>query len=133
MRGQSSIEFMQAVGLLLAIFIVLTPVAYIKYTDNLNAQLRTDAQLVADTVAGEINTAAGVGTGYRRAFILPPLLGDSRPYTVTIYAAEQQVYVNWTDSTAVSSAIATSNVTQTSPLDPGENIVFNNGGLIEVG
>ena len=133
MKSQSSIEFMQAITLLLAVFVVLTPIVYMKYSDNLSAQLRADGQLTADTVAGEINIAAGVGPGYRRLFTLQPLLGDSSEYTVIIYPTEQRVFVNWTDSTGASAAIATSSVTQTSPLGPGDIIVFNNGGQIEIG
>ena len=133
MKGQSSLEFIQAIGLLLVIFIILTPLAYIKYADNLNAQLRADGTLVADTVASEINTAEGVGRGYRRIFQLPPLLSDNSDYTVTIYPAEQRVYASWGAGLGASAPIATSKVTQTAPIGPGPNVVYNNNGAIEIG
>ena len=125
---------MQAIGLLLALFVLITPIIYVKYSDNLHAQLRADGQLVADTVAGEINTAAGVGEGYRRIFELPGLLSETEAYTVELEPDEQLVYVVWGNGFTASAQISTSQVTVPNPIAPGgHNVVYNNAGTIEVG
>ncbi|MBI3588747.1 hypothetical protein HY095_06120 [Candidatus Micrarchaeota archaeon] len=127
-------EFMQSVGFLLLIFVVLTPIIYSAYQNNRNSQLGSEAQVVADQLSSEINTAVAVGRGYRRIFTLPKSLGDSSDYAMAIYPSEQLVVVNWTEVNSASAAIVTGNVTAKALDAPrkGDNAIFNNGGIIEI-
>lgn len=112
-KGQTTIEMIVVVGLVLILFTIVLLVAHRKAVDSNDFKMQLDAKRVANSVADNINAIAEQGHGYFRYFSLPEYLFGGADYDVEIYA--NFVEVNWTNRYGDQSyitQIVTSNATK---------------------
>jgi hypothetical protein len=127
-KGQTTVEMIVVVGLILIIFTITLLTAHRKTVESNDFKMQLDAKRIAQSVADNINTIAEQGDGYYRYFTLPPYLLEVHDYTLNIY--ENFVEINWTNrygDQVWSTQIVTANVSYYC-LDKGgdkRNKVFN--------
>ncbi len=127
-RGQTTIEMIVVVGLILLLFSTVLVIAHRKTVESNNFKLMLDAKRVAQSVADNINTIAEQGPGYYRHFTLTPYLFGGHEYNISIYG--NFVEITWegtNEEQRWSTQVVTANVTEYC-LDKGgdtKNKVFN--------
>jgi type II secretory pathway pseudopilin PulG len=93
-KGQTTIEMIVVVGLIMIIFILVMLITHAKTVESNDFKLLLDAKRVAQSVADNINTIAEQGHGYYRFFTLPPYLFGGEDYNLNTYG--NFLEVNWT-------------------------------------
>ncbi|MBI5229636.1 hypothetical protein HY991_05990 [Candidatus Micrarchaeota archaeon] len=133
MRGQTGIELMVFIGILLVVFVVFMAVANTKREDVERDVGILSAKQVVETASSHINSAVSVGDGYHATFLLPVTLQNGVSYTLQFVPGNQRVYIQWEEK-EWSSPILTSNIHDCTgacnPFAVGENTVENKGGEI---
>jgi hypothetical protein len=93
-KGQTTVEMIVVVGLIMIIFILVMLITHAKTVESNDFKLQLDAKRVAQSVADNINTIAEQGHGYYRFFALPPYLFGGEDYGLSTYG--NFLEVNWT-------------------------------------
>ena len=123
MKGQSSLELLVTVGVVLAftvpvLFLILS-VSSVGYEDTAKAQADASARTLADAM----NSVYAQGPGAQRDMLI-----NAPPSTEAVYAADGEVVVRIGTSggsfDAVSPTIA--------HISPGSHVIENKGGLFRV-
>jgi hypothetical protein len=125
-QGQTAIEFLTAISIVLLVFTALYTAVAQKQITVTNQQARLQADTVADTVAYELDLALTQGEGFSRTFQVREEIGGTN-YSVDV--RNRTVVVDWYDSVETATT-ATTNVT--GDLGSGENAITNTGDGIEV-
>ena len=125
MKAQLSMELMLYVAILLVIMSIALFFALTTSISVLVESVNTDAKLIAEKVALEVNTAVEVGGGYSHKFFLPEYAYGSTSYTINI--TQQRVYIFW-NNRSYSLPVLAANVTGM-PVK-GNNTVRNSDGAI---
>lgn len=94
-RGQTTVEMMVVMGLLLVIFTLVLLMVYTKTVESNDFKLQLDAKRVAQSVADNINNIAQQGDGYYRFYELPLYLLVDEDYNLSVYG--NFVEINWTN------------------------------------
>ncbi len=89
-KGQSALEFMVFIGMATLILLVGLVITSNYMTIAFEQQEISTAEELVKILQNEVNLAARVQDGYRRTFILPPLL-DKRLYKIQLYEREVAV------------------------------------------
>jgi len=89
-KGQSAIEFMIIIGVVLFFFIAFLGALQVQSSDKVKERRTVEVQEVALTVRGEIDLASDASDGYQRNFDLPLTISREN-YNVSI--VEGLVYV----------------------------------------
>ncbi|MFB6294174.1 MAG: hypothetical protein ABEI97_00280 [Candidatus Nanohaloarchaea archaeon] len=126
-RGQSSLEFIVMLILVLLVFTSFVTLFSGKHVDALERERRRIALSVADRAAFELDLALVEGEGYSRTFELRESIGV-QDYNITVNGTT--VLLEYGDGDSVLSSTAADNVTGS--IDPGTNTVANDGGVITV-
>ncbi len=126
MKGQTSMEFIIFVGVMLMLFSLASYVAVTSLNDITTESEITGARNVASTLASEINLAKEVGTGYKHTFSLPAYLYSSTNYSINL-SDSRFVRVEWKNRFYLLPTIA-ENVTGTAKSDG--NVIKNIDGVI---
>ncbi len=96
-KGQTTVEMIVVVGLIMLIFILIMLITYTKTVESNDFKMQLDAKRVAQSAADNINTIAEQGHGYYRFFNLPQYLFGGEDYNVSTYG--NFLEVNWTSRT----------------------------------
>lgn len=129
-KGQSAIEFMVMISLVLILFASFYTVFSQKEISAIKKETRLRAKSIADRVSYELNLALVQGKGFEKKFKLPLRISD-KYYDLVINKTDQGsvIFLEW-GNTFVSSHSAVSNITGS--LGPGLNTIENKGGYINV-
>ncbi|RLI90508.1 MAG: hypothetical protein DRO89_05740 [Candidatus Altiarchaeales archaeon] len=85
MKGQTTVEMIIVVALILIVFTVSVLVAHRKTVESNDFKMMLDAKRIAQSIADNINTIAEQGPGYYRYFTLPPYISGGYDYNISIY------------------------------------------------
>jgi hypothetical protein len=128
MKGQSSVEFMVYIGILLVILSVFLWSSNSLQSRLNDVKIQNEAQQVCDKVAFEINTAVRSGNGYKRGFFMEKNFFGVSDFEINI--DDYTVYLTWNNFSVISNII-TKNITGT--ITQGRiNTIENRGGIIYV-
>jgi hypothetical protein len=128
MKGQSSVEFMVYIGILLIILSVFLWSSNSLQSRLNEVKIQNEAQQMCDKVAFEINTAVRSGNGYKRDFYMEKNFFGVSDFEINI--DDYTVYLTWTNFSVISNII-TKNITGT--ITQGRiNSIENRGGIIHV-
>jgi len=128
MKGQSSVEFMVYIGILLVILSVFLWSSNSLQSRLNEVKIQNDAQQLCDKVAFEINTAVRSGNGYKRDFFMEKSFFGVSDFNITV--DYYTVYLTWNNFSVISNII-TKNITGT--ITEGRiNTIENRGGIIYV-
>jgi hypothetical protein len=128
MKGQSSVEFMVYIGILLVILSVFLWSSNSLQSRLNEVKIQNDAQQLCDKVAFEINTAVRSGNGYKRDFYMEKSFFGVSDFNITV--DYYTVYLTWNNFSVISNII-TKNITGT--ITEGRiNTIENRGGIIYV-
>jgi len=128
MKGQSSVEFMVYIGILLVILSVFLWSSNSLQSRLNEVKIQNDAQQLCDKVAFEINTAVRSGNGYKRDFYMEKSFFGVSDFNITV--DYYTVYLTWNNFSVISNII-TKNITGT--INEGRiNSIENRGGIIYV-
>jgi hypothetical protein len=128
MKGQSSVEFMVYIGILLVILSVFLWSSNSLQSRLNEVKIQNEAQQLCDKVAFEINTAVRSGNGYKRNFYMEKNFFGVSDFEINI--DDYTIYLTW-DNFSVISNIITKNITGT--VTQGRiNTIENRGGIIYV-
>jgi len=128
MKGQSSVEFMVYIGILLIILSVFLWSSNSLQSRLNDVKIQNEAQQVCDKVAFEINTAVRSGNGYKRDFYMEKDFFGVSDFEINI--DDYTVYLTWNNFSVISNII-TKNITGT--ITQGRiNSIENRGGIIYV-
>jgi hypothetical protein len=128
MKGQSSVEFMVYIGILLVILSVFLWSSNSLQSRLNEVKIQNDAQQLCDKVAFEINTAVRSGNGYKRDFYMEKSFFGVSDFNITV--DYYTVYLTWNNFSVISNII-TKNITGT--ITEGRiNTIENRRGIIYV-
>ncbi|MFH1788985.1 MAG: hypothetical protein ABH834_06365 [Candidatus Altiarchaeota archaeon] len=108
-RGQSSIEFMIVLGIVLVIFIIMGVIIQQKIVSSAEFKMEAQGRRVLYMVAENINEIASVGDGYHKCMTLPGEIYGGRSYRLLFYPDESTAFLE-TEDYIWSVPIATMNV-----------------------
>ncbi|MDY6766187.1 MAG: hypothetical protein SVW77_02360 [Candidatus Nanohaloarchaea archaeon] len=126
-NGQSSLEFVTMVILVLLVFTAFVSLFSGRQVDTLQQERQRIATNVADSVAFELDLALVEGEGFSRTFELRQSIGGE-DYNVSVNGTT--ILLTYGEDRSVVSSTAADNVT--GDIVPGENRVENLGGVINV-
>jgi hypothetical protein len=127
-RGQTTIEMIVVIGLILIVFTVVVLFAHRKNLESNDFKMMLDAKRVGQSIADNINTIAEQGSGYYTYFTLPPRIFGEREYNISVYG--NFVEIDWESRSGEqrwSTQLVTANVSRYC-LDKGgtaRNKIFN--------
>ncbi len=127
MRAQVSLEVMTYMVIMLLMLTLVSYVAFSKSGEIYREKINLDAKRVTKLLAIEINTAVGVGDGYKHSFFVPEHLYGDIDYTISVLGDYQRVYSRWGGNT-YTVPILTGNIT--GDVTKGLNFIKNEDGLI---
>ncbi len=84
-KGQTTVEMIVVVGLILVIFTIAVLTAHKKTVESNDFKMALDAKRIVQSVADNINTIAEQGSNYYRFFTLPPYISGGHNYSINIY------------------------------------------------
>lgn len=125
-KGETSIEFLVFVGIILVFFVFFFGIIGSKTKEINESTLFYEAQSVADKIADEINIAARF-EGYYREFSVPDSLVNRYNYSVVFHKDLRLVEVKWNSNSAMSSLV-TKNISGN--ISMGLNRIRNENGVI---
>lgn len=129
MKAQVAMETIVYTGILIFVLGISAYVAVQRERMILSERVSIDTRSLAESIADEINIAAGVGDGYSHSFTLPDYIAGSVNYTVEIVNEEQKIYV-MRDNASYAASILASNVA--GYVKKGRNVVRNEGGVVAI-
>lgn len=111
-KGQTSIEFMVVLGIVMIIFIFMVIIIQQKVVQSSEFKMEAHGRRVLYTVAENINEIVSVGEGYHKCFSLPGSLFGKRNFRLLFYPDEATAYLE-TEDLIWSAPISTLNVSCT--------------------
>jgi len=130
--GQSSLEFLYAVGMALLVFSVAALLFFQSQQDETAIDSYLQSNLACEAVAGRISAVAAGGDG-TVSYLLLPLVGGRLNYTVAVSAVNRTVSVGY-GTNSVGCRFSTSNVSNGSSSSffvTNNTLVRNiNGGVL---
>lgn len=93
MRGQTSIELLIVLSIVVVVMAVMGLFIYQKYVRGDELKILIHGRRIVNTIADNVNGINTVGDGYSQQVILPPYLYGNREYTVSFFQNESTVYL----------------------------------------
>lgn len=112
--GQASVEFILVLGVIIAIFAVLSYLVYEMYVKSNDLKVYIFGTRLANHISDEVNTVNAVGDGHSSYFDVPGTLYGSREYTISFYRNESSVFIEG------SSFTVGANLTYSSPMSTSQ-------------
>jgi len=98
-KGQSSVEFIVVLGLVLIVFIVMGIIIQQKIIKSSEFKAHTHSKRIIHSVAKNINEMVTVGSGYHKCFTLPGEIYGSRGYNLSFFTDNPMVFLETEDLT----------------------------------
>lgn len=92
-RGQASVEFMMALTVTIAVFLVASYFIYFKIARTFDYRLFLHGTHVVNSFASSINSVSAVGSGYSMVLTIDPMFSGSQPFLIRLYEDEPQVFI----------------------------------------
>ena len=127
MKGEVNLEFVVFAGLMMFIFSIASYSSLVASQGIVEDNEIADARRVSYIVASEVNLAAEIGPGYSHSFQLPNFIYGGENYTVEFNSSF--LYVRWENNSYMLPVLG--NVSGTA--EPGQNMIYNSGGVITFG
>ncbi len=131
-HGQTSLEFLYSVGLMLLIFILIALIFYQSQTDATNLSIDAESRRVCQLVSSQISAVFSSGHGTAANLDLPALIAGKN-YSVYVNGLNRSVSVSY-GTRGTGCHFLTSNVTNGSSTSffIGENSTVENveGGVV---
>jgi len=108
-KGQSSLEFLYASGLVLCIFAVMLAIFHVAGSDADSLGAYSEALRACSETAAQISSVAAAGDG-ASAVLARPKLAETRNYSLYISGKNRQLTVGYAEKSA-GCMFATSNIT----------------------
>ncbi|MEM4255373.1 MAG: hypothetical protein QXR53_03520 [Candidatus Norongarragalinales archaeon] len=94
MRNQVSVELLSLVGILSLVLVLVVVLSFV-ISQQLNTQKTSSGGAdLCVFLATEVNTAASLGEGYERSFVMP-FVYTQFPYSIEFDNNERRVGVSW--------------------------------------
>ena len=107
MKGQSGIEFMILMAVMLSIVLIFVWNGLTTRQKVFDTKTNVEAQELCDYIAFEINSAVKAGDGYKRNFYVTNEFFGVSNFTISV--SEYSVFIDW-GRKSVSSTIITKNI-----------------------
>jgi hypothetical protein len=128
LRGQASIEFIAALGMLIMIWAVFNYVASAWNAQTYGSTDGAAADEIVQTLYFESVAAKAAGSGYSHTVVLPAELPSGANYSLRLDAGEQTVLLSYSDTSRA--GILPFNSIASADLPPGPVHLSNEGGTL---